>query len=60
MASSLAWIPVELVGGPLDGQVLSVAHDEPVVIIQTSYGPQRYVWVREDDGSWYLRDAGAV
>lgn len=52
--------PVELVGGPLDGAVLSVVREDEIVIVQTAHGPHRYRWVREDDGSWYLADAGAV
>ena len=60
MENTLHFIPIEILGGPLDGQVISVAHDEPVVVVQTAFGPHRYVWRVEDTGSWFLLYIGAV
>lgn len=53
-------VPAEVIGGPLDGQVLSVPWGHGVVRLLVQSVAHLYKWSQEDDGSWFLRYEGTL
>ena len=53
-------VPAEVVGGPLDGQVLSVPCGHGVVRLLVQSVAHLYKWSQEDTGAWFLLYEGEV